>query len=96
MTPQMQPYREPLRTTLVRTGLIALIVGALLARRWGGLTRWPLATLLVLWPSFGGHWVELAYLNHLLLASPTHPPCAPEPALPSGSLEASCYSWAWN
>jgi hypothetical protein len=27
--------------------------------------RWPLATLLVLWPSFGGHWVDLWFLNWL-------------------------------
>ena len=31
----------------------------------GGLTRWPIATLLVLWPSFGGHWVDLWFLNWL-------------------------------
>lgn len=62
---QWQPYREPLRTTLVRTGVIALVVGAVLAWFWGGLARWPLATLLVLWPSFGGHWVEVWFLNWL-------------------------------
>jgi hypothetical protein len=65
MTSQWQPYREPLRTTLLRTGMIALVVGAVLARRWGGLARWPMATLLALWPSFGGHWVELWFLNWL-------------------------------
>lgn len=64
MTSQWQPYREPLRTTLVRTGTIALVVGFVVARLWGGgLARWPLATLLVLWPSFGGHWLELWFLN---------------------------------
>jgi hypothetical protein len=60
-----QPYREPLRVTLLRNGAIALIVGAVLARSWGAWGRWPLATLLVLWPSFGGHWVELWFLNWL-------------------------------
>src|SRR5260221_11628627 len=65
MTSQWQPYREPLRITLVRTGVIALVVGALLARWWGGLARWPMATLLALWPAFGGHWVELWFLNWL-------------------------------
>ena len=66
MTPQWQPYREPLRATLARTGVIALVLGALVVR-WsgGGLARWPLATLLMLWPSFGGHWVELWFLNWL-------------------------------
>lgn len=65
MTPQWQPYREPLRVTLMRTGMIAVVVGAVLARFWGGLARWPMATLLVLWPSFGGHWVEVWFLNWL-------------------------------
>jgi hypothetical protein len=65
MTSSWQPFREPLRTTLVRTVSIAVVVGALLARSWGGLAWWPLATLLVLWPSFGGHWVDLWFLNWL-------------------------------
>ncbi len=65
MTSQWQPYREPLRTTILRTGIIAIVVGAVLARWWGGLSRWPMATLLVLWLSFGGHWVEVWFLNWL-------------------------------
>jgi hypothetical protein len=65
MTSQWQPYREPLRATLVRTGTIALVVGTVLARPWRGLSCWPTATLLVLWPSFGGHWVEVWFLNWL-------------------------------
>src|SRR4051812_7895500 len=43
--------------------MIALVAGAGIAvslRRW---TAWPLATVLVLWPSFGGHWVEVCFLN---------------------------------
>jgi hypothetical protein len=65
MTSPWQPFREPLRTTLFRTGTIAMVVGAVLARSWGGLARWPLAILLVLWPSLGGHWVEVWFLNSL-------------------------------
>jgi hypothetical protein len=65
MTSEWQPYREPLRITLVRTGTIALVVGAVLARWSGGLARWPMATLLALWPALGGHWVELWFLNWL-------------------------------
>jgi hypothetical protein len=65
MTSPWQPFREPLRTTLFRTGTIAIVVGAVLARSRGGLARWPLATLLVLWPSLGGHWVEVWFLNSL-------------------------------
>src|SRR5471030_2522361 len=68
MTAPWQPYREPLRTTLLRTILIAVVAGAVLAH-WSGRSRWPikwpLATLVMLWPSFGGHWVELWYLNWL-------------------------------
>ena len=60
-----QPYREPFRTTLLRTGTIALVVGGILAERWGGLSRWPTTTLLVLWPSLGGHFLELWFLNWL-------------------------------
>lgn len=63
---QWQPYREPLRTTLVRTVSIALIAGALVARSLGGgLSGWTIGVLLMLWPSFGGHWIELWYLNWL-------------------------------
>jgi hypothetical protein len=65
MTSPWQPFREPLRITMLRTGVIAIVVGAVLARSWSGLARWPLATLLVLWPSFGGHWVEVRFLNGL-------------------------------
>jgi hypothetical protein len=67
-----QPYREPLRFTLVRNGIIALVVGGALAGRWGGVAGWPLASLLVLWPALGGHCVELWFLNWL------------RPRLPSG------------
>src|SRR5207253_4947804 len=65
MTSPWQPYREPLRVTLTRTVTMAAVLGAVLARWWGGLTHWPMATLLMLWPAFGGHWVELWYLNWL-------------------------------
>jgi hypothetical protein len=65
MNSPWQPFHEPLRTTLLRTGALALAGGALLAHWMGGLTRWPLATLFVLWFSFGGHWVELFFLNAL-------------------------------
>jgi hypothetical protein len=60
-----QPYHEPLRVTLARTITIAAIAGAVLTRWWGGLSHWPDATLFALWFSFGGHWVELWFLNWL-------------------------------
>jgi hypothetical protein len=49
----------------VRTGAIALVLGGALAGWRGGLARWPTNTLLALWPSFGGHWVELWFVNWL-------------------------------
>ena len=57
--------REPLGTTLLRTGAIAVIAGALLARLMGGLKRWPILALVVFCFTFGGHWVELWFLNWL-------------------------------
>ena len=63
--PTWPPFREPIASTLKRTVTIALVVGAVLAWRYGGIARWPAATLLVLWPSLGGHWVELLFLNGL-------------------------------
>jgi hypothetical protein len=65
MTSQWQPYREPFHTTILRTGMIAIVCGAVLARFRGGMARWLTATLLVLWVSFGGHWVEVWFLNLL-------------------------------
>jgi hypothetical protein len=54
---------EPLRVTLTRTIGIALIARGALASRWGGLARWPLASAVMLWPTLGGHYVELAFLD---------------------------------
>jgi len=66
-------YRESLATTITRTGLIALVLGSIgtVARlgrvpssgmEWYG---WLVLVLFVSWISFGGHWVELFYLNFL-------------------------------
>ena len=60
---QWQPYKEPLITTLARNVTIALVVGAVLARWSGGISRWPMLSLIVLWPALGGHGVELWFLN---------------------------------
>ncbi|HEX7938017.1 MAG TPA: hypothetical protein VF483_03435 [Gemmatimonadaceae bacterium] len=65
MTAPVEPFRESLRTTLVRTVGIAVVVGAVLARLRGGLAAWPAASLVVLWPSFGGHWLDVFFLNWL-------------------------------
>ena len=65
VTTAWQPFREPLRATLTRTIGIALVGGAVLSRRWGGLAWWPLASVVVLWPSLGGHMLEIWFLNWL-------------------------------
>ena len=64
-TSNWQVYREPFSATLSRTIGIALIVGGVLAWRVRTLQLWPLASGLVLWFSFGGHYVELWFLNWL-------------------------------
>jgi hypothetical protein len=65
MESHWQPVREPLRSTLLRNCAIAAVAGAVVAHYWGGLARWPLTTLLALWPALGGHWVEIWFLNWL-------------------------------
>ena len=69
MAPDWQPIREPAHQALLRSGSIALLVGAVVALSWGGrsraLERWPLASLLALWFSLGGHWLELGFPNWL-------------------------------
>src|SRR3954454_9802106 len=64
MTP-WQPYAEPLRTTLTRTLGIALVAGVVIAWASRGAVSWPVGVLVALWPAFGGHWVELWFLNWL-------------------------------
>ena len=65
MTTNWQPYREPLRVTVMRTGLIAVVIAAGLSARRGGAARWPMTLIMALWISFGGHWVEIFFLNWL-------------------------------
>ena len=65
MTPTFQPYRESWRRTLTRTIAIALVVGGVLAWRFHAMRAWSVMSLLVLWFSLGGHWVELWFLNWL-------------------------------
>ncbi len=45
--------------------MIAIVAGAVVARFSGGLARWPMATLLVLWPSFSFIGWRLWFLNWL-------------------------------
>ena len=63
--PAPTPFHEPLRTTLARTVAVAIVAGAIIASQWGGREFWPRATILAFWVSFGGHWVDLWFLNWL-------------------------------
>ena len=60
-----QPYHERLHVTLARTGLIGVVVGLVAARLQGHPASWPQWTAFALWFSFGGHWVEIFFLNWL-------------------------------
>lgn len=60
-----QPYAEPISTTLRRTLGIALGAGLAIALFSRGAVSWPVGVLIAFWPSFGGHWVELWFLNWL-------------------------------
>ena len=57
----MTPFHEPLRVTLLRTALIALVVGVVVGRS----ALWLPWTAFALWLTFGGHWVEVFFLNWL-------------------------------
>ena len=57
----MKPFHEPLRATLLRTVLIALVVGVVVGRS----ALWLPWTAFALWLTFGGHWVEVFFLNWL-------------------------------
>jgi len=58
-------YEEPLRTTLTRTLTIALVAGTALSLATRGRVTWPIAVLVMLWPSLGGHFVEIWFLEWL-------------------------------
>lgn len=74
MTGNWQPHRESFGVTLRRTLIIAAVAGAVLARLPSSRIPWPVATILAFWISFGGHWVELWFLNWLRpRLSPTRP-----------------------
>jgi len=78
------PFREPLRSTLCRTGLIAIGISTVmmlprtLAPRWSEHTlgMWLVGIAAALWFTFGGHWVEVWFLNwlrpRLRPSRPTH------------------------
>ena len=66
-----QPFRESLKATAVRTVTIAGVVGVVIAWASHGRIAWPAATVIALWPSLGGHAVELLFLNWLRARLPS-------------------------
>jgi len=63
--PSWPRFDEPFRFTLARTVTLAAIVGAVLALRRHDLKLFLPFAALALWFTFGGHYVELAFLNGL-------------------------------
>lgn len=71
--PDWPPVRERWTTTALRTGGLAVMVGigaGWLRRDW---TLVPLATLVALWFTLGGHFVELAFRNKARYLLSPHP-----------------------
>jgi hypothetical protein len=56
-------FSEPLRRTLARTVSIAVVVGAAFALLRHDLSVFLPLTVLALWITLGGHYVELAFIN---------------------------------
>src|SRR5215470_14039013 len=48
---------------MARTVGIAAIAAGVIA--WRSPMSWAVAFLLAMWPSFGGHWLEVAFLNRI-------------------------------
>ena len=65
MTASSRSGVEPLATTLRRTVGIAVVVAVIVAWRIGTVAAWAPAAVLTLWFSFGGHWVEVWFLDWL-------------------------------
>lgn len=78
-------FEEPFRRTLARNVTLAAIAGVVLALRSHDLGRLLPGAALALWPTLGGHYVELAFLNGL------------RPRIPPGRLtQALVRVLAWS
>lgn len=68
MNATYQSFREPLRATLIRNGVIAICVATVIVMTTPGSNRahrWMVAVILLLWPTFGGHCLEVGFLDWL-------------------------------
>jgi hypothetical protein len=59
------PHREPLAATVARNITIALVAALAVAASSRRFDRLPVLTLLMLWPTFGGHMLDVIYLDWL-------------------------------
>lgn len=62
-TADQPPFREPLIRTLARNLAIAAAVGGAFAVRERSIALWLPISVLALWFSLGGHYVELLFLH---------------------------------
>jgi hypothetical protein len=60
-----EPFSEPWRATALRTGSLALAIGAAVGLSERRLAAIPLTTLLALWFTLGGHFAEVLFRNRL-------------------------------
>jgi len=65
LTDQWVRFHEPFWRTLLRNVLIAVVVGAILAVCRGNLSLVGPFTLLAMWFTLGGHYVEVVFLNRV-------------------------------
>lgn len=65
MSTPWQPVAEPWRTTLLRNGSLAVALGAALSLSDRRLPMLFVGTLMALWFTLGGHFVELLFRNRL-------------------------------
>ena len=73
MITETQRFEEPIGQTVVRNLIISIVVGGIVGLASHHLNLWPVASVLALWPTFGGHLVEVFFLNWV------------RPRLPSGA-----------
>src|SRR5438105_3518772 len=64
-SPRWLPFHEPIEPTLLRTALLALALGTAITVASGHRVSWPVGVALALWPSYGGHLIEIWFLNWL-------------------------------
>jgi hypothetical protein len=70
---RMTAFHEPLHRTLTRTFGVVIVAGGVASIWLGGMRLWPALSLVMLWPSLGGHWVDVLFLNGLRPHLPATP-----------------------